>query len=156
MISTLLGSRRRGGPPPASPRDVVVVLQPDAAASPELLAAAREAGGAVTVVLPLRIHGFALGIPNPGLMPTRKERATADEAVTTTVRSLRSSGLDVDGQIVVTRKAHRAIAGIVRRRGAGRVLFEHSTAGTLRRFVEGDLVRQVGRRLAPAITVTAI
>ncbi|MEZ0050527.1 nucleotide-binding universal stress UspA family protein [Mycobacterium sp. MAA66] len=146
-------SRRRGDPAPESPRDVVLVLSPDTAASPELAAAAKATGGTVTVVLPLKIHGYSLGMPNPGLMPTARERAAADEAITATVRRLRRAGVDVDGQIVVTRHAHRAIVKIVRRRGATQVLLEGTTAGRLRRFVEGDLSKQLARRLAPEVTV---
>jgi hypothetical protein len=145
--------RRRGDPPPASPRDIVVVLRPDAAASAELLAAARATDGTVTVVLPLKIHGYALGLPNPGLLPTAKERATADAAITATVGRLDRAGIDVDGQIVVTRHAARAIARIARRRGATRVLMERATSGRLRRLVEGDLQRQLSRRLGPSVTV---
>jgi hypothetical protein len=146
-------ARRRGYPPPASPRDVVVVLRPDRAASRELLNAARATGGTVTVVLPLKIHGYALGMPNPGLMPTAKERAAANAAITTTVDRLRRTGVDVDGQIVVTRHAHRAITKIVRRRGARRVLLEPVTASRLRRFIEGDLQRQLARRLGRTVRV---
>jgi hypothetical protein len=145
--------RRRGDPPPSSPRDVVVVLRPDSAASPALLAAAREARGTVTVVLPLKIHGYALGLPHPGLLPTANERAAADAAITATVRRLRRADRDVDGQIVVTRHAHRAIAAIARRRGATRVLLERSTTGRLRRLVEGDLHRQLARRLGARVRV---
>lgn len=148
-------SRRRGDPPPESPRDVVVVLRPDAAASPELFRAARAAEGTVTVVLPLKIHGYSFGMPNPGLMPTKRERAAAEEAIDTTVGRLRKAGVDVDGQIVVTRHAHRAVARIVRRRGATRVLLEDATAGRLRRFLEGDLRTQLARRLTPSVTVTS-
>jgi hypothetical protein len=144
---------QRGDRPPDSPRDVVVVLRPDSAASPELFAAARATGGTVAVVLPLRIHGYSLGMPNPGLMPTARERILAEEAITTTVRRLRNAGTDVDGQIVVTRHAHRAVTGIARRRGATRVLLEVSTAGRLRRFVEGDLHRQLSRRLGRSVDV---
>jgi hypothetical protein len=146
-------ARRRGDPPPASPRDVVVVLQPDRPASRELLNAARATRGTVTVVLPLKIHGYALGMPNPGLMPTAKERAAANTAITTTVDRLRRTGVDVDGQIVVTRHAHRAITKIARRRGARHVLLEAVTASRLRRFVEGDLQRQLARRLGRTVRV---
>jgi hypothetical protein len=118
-----------------------MVLRADAGASPELVAAARATGGSVTVMLPLKIHGYSLGMPNPGLMPTTRERAGAD--------------VDVDGQIVVTRHAHRAITRIVRRRGATRVLLEDSTAGRLRRFLEGDLRTQLSRRLGPSVTVAS-
>jgi hypothetical protein len=145
--------RRRGDPPPSSPRDVVVVLCPDTEASRGLLDAARAGGGTVTVVLPLKIHGYALGMPNPGLMPTARERAVANRAITATVGRLRRAGVDVDGQIVVTRHAHRAIARIARRRGATRVLLERFTASRLRRLVEGDLPRQLSRRLGPGVTV---
>lgn len=146
--------RRRGDPPPESPRDVVVVLRPDAAASPELLAAARATGGTVAVVLPLKMHGYALGMPNPGLLPTARERKLGKDAISATVDRLQRAGVDVDGQIVVTRQAHRAIVRIVRRRGATRVLLERPTSGRLRRFVEGDLARQVARRLGRSATVT--
>jgi nucleotide-binding universal stress UspA family protein len=149
--------RRRGDPPPESPRDVVVVLRPDAAASDDLFASACAAAGAtVTVVLPLKIHGYSLGMPNPGLMPTARERRAADKAITATVNRLRRAGVDVDGQVVVTRHAHRAIPRIVRRRGATRVLLEQSNAGRLRRFLEGDLHRQLSRRLGSSVTVESM
>jgi len=146
--------RRRGDPPPDSPRDVVVVLDPGTAGSDDLLAAACATGGTVSVVIPLKIHGYAFGMPNPGLMPNAKERAMAEEAITTTVRQLRRAGVDVDGQIVVTRHAHRAIVRIVRRRRVTQVVLEESTAGRLRRLVEGDLHRQLVRRLGRSVTVT--
>jgi hypothetical protein len=148
-------SRRRGDPPPESPRDVVVVLRPDAAASTDLFSSAKATGGTVTVVLPLKIHGYSFGMPNPGLMPTARERAAAEAAIAATVSRLRRAGVDVDGQIVVTRHAHKAITRIVRRRGASRVLLEDATASRLRRFLEGDLRTQLSRRLAPAVTVAA-
>jgi hypothetical protein len=154
-VTTLLArlGRHRGDAPPDSRRDVVVVLRPDAAASSELFDVARRARGTVTVVLPLRIHGYAFGLPNPGLMPTARERASADAAITATVRRLRRAGVDVDGQIVVTRQAHRAIARIVRRRGATRVLLERPTASRLRRLIEGDLRKQLARRLGASVSV---
>jgi hypothetical protein len=150
------GGRRRGRPPPSAPAAVVVALRPDAPASPQLLAAAREAGGTVAVVLPLRVHGFALDLPNPVLLPTRSERPRAEEAITETVRALRRAGLDAYGQIVVTRKAPRVIAGIVRRRGPGGVLLKRSTAGAVRRFVESDPIRQLTRRVGSAAAVQAM
>jgi nucleotide-binding universal stress UspA family protein len=146
--------RRRGDPAPDSPRDMVVVLRPDTSGSDELVSAARAAGGTVTVVLPLKLHGYSLGMPNPGLMPTVKERQVADQAITTTVDTFRRAGIDVDGQIVVTRHAHRSIVRIVRRRGASLVLLEHHTTSRLRRFLEGDLHRQLSRRLGESVTVT--
>jgi hypothetical protein len=148
-------SRRRGDPPPESPRDVVVVLRTDAAASAELFSAVEATGGTVTVVLPLKIHGYSFGMPNPGLMPTARERAAADEAITATVSRLRRARVDVDGQIVVTRHAHKAITRIVRRRGASHVLLEDATTSRLRRFLEGDLRTQLARRLAPSVTVAS-
>jgi hypothetical protein len=147
---------RRGDQPPGSPRDTALVLRPDAAASDGLFAAVAATGGTVTVVLPLKIHGYSLGMPNPGLMPTARERAVAERAITDTVARLRRAGVDVDGQIVVTRNAHRAIPRIVRRRGVTRVLLEQSSAGRLRSFLEGDLYRQLTRRLAPSVIVEAV
>lgn len=147
---------RRGDAPPDSPRDLVIVLRPDAAACADLIAAACEANCTVAVVLPLKVHGYSLGMPNPGLMPTARERAAAEEAITTTVNRLRKAGVDVDGQIVVTRHAHRAIPRIVRRRGATRVIVAGSSAGRLRRLIEGDLHSQLRRRLRPIATVDSM
>jgi nucleotide-binding universal stress UspA family protein len=92
-------------------------------------------------------------MPNPGLLPTARERAAADDAITATVRGLDSAGIDVDGQIVATRHAAKAIARIARRRGATRVLMERDNSSRLRRFVEGDLQRQLSRRLGRSVTV---
>ena len=144
---------RRGDPPPESPRDVVVVLGQETAASPELFTAALANGGTVTIVRPLKIHGYAFGMPHPGLLPNARERAAAEEATTATIRRLRRAGVDADGQIVMTRNAPKAISRIARRRGATWVLLEESTASRLRRFLEGDLYRQLKRRLGPDVTV---
>jgi hypothetical protein len=131
------------------------VLRQDAAASPAVLAATRSAaaGGSVTVVLPLRIHGYAMGLPNPGLMPTARERSVAEDAITRTVRLLRAGNLEVDGQIVVTRNANRAVVDIARRRAARQVLVDRAPAGRLRQLVEGDVVRQLTRKLGPSVAV---
>ena len=155
--SRLLGRRRRGEPAPSSPRDVVLVMRPDTPASAAAIAATRElaGSGSVTVVLPLRIHGYALGLPNPGLLPTARERGAAEDAITATVRQLRRSGIDVDGQIVVTRHAHRAVTAVVQRRGARSVLVDQDTATRARRLVEGNLVRQVARRVGPDVVVSS-
>lgn len=148
--------RRRGDQQPTSPRDIVVVLRPDAPASDALFKAARAAGGTATVVVPLKIHGYSLGMPNPGLMPTARESAAANAGVTKAVDRLRRAGVDVDGQIVVSRHADRALTRIVRLRGATRVLMETSTSSRLRRLLEGDLHRQLARRLEPRVTVESI
>jgi hypothetical protein len=74
----------------------------------------------------LRVHGFALGLPNPGLLSDRSERARAEEAITETVRALR------------------------------RELLERSTAGAVRRFVGGDPIRQLTRRVGSAASVQAM
>ena len=89
----------------------------------------------------------------PGPAAHRREREAADDAITATVRGLEHAGIDVDGQIVVTRNAAKAIARIARRRGATRVLLERITASRLRRLLEGDLQRQLARKLGRSVTV---
>ena len=96
--------------------------------------------------------------PNPGLMPTARERATADKAITATVNRLRRACVDVDGDIVVTRHAHRATPRIGRRRGATTgVLVGHILiAGVLRRFLAGGAAPASGHRLGRSVTVSAM
>lgn len=110
-------------------------------------AAALAAGGPVAVLSVARLHGYAFGLPNPGLLPTAKERAAQVEMVGRAVTEVQRLGCPADGQVVVTRNAGRAIARAARRRGVREVLVAAPEHGRLRRLVEGDPVAAVRRRI---------
>ena len=151
---TALRRRRRGGlagQPTASA--TVLLASTDGPLSTEAIRlAARTAGGArVAVVVLTRIHGYALGIPNPGLLPTRKEQDAATRAAAQAVRALERHGVSADGQVAATRSAAKTIARIARVRGVRHVVLGSNAGGSrLRRLVEGDPAAGLRRRLGSA------
>jgi len=56
-----------------------------------------------------RVHGVSMGMPNPGLLPTKAEWKQQHEIVATAVKRLRRKGLDADGHVVGTRKSTKRI-----------------------------------------------
>ena len=114
------------------------------------------AGAAPVAVLSVaRLHGSAFGLPNPGLMPTRKDREQQRDLVAAAVRVLEREGRLVDGQVVVTRNPAKTIARAARRRGVQHVVLAAPPQSRLRRLLEGDPVAGVRRRLRSVATVTA-
>jgi nucleotide-binding universal stress UspA family protein len=109
--------------------------------------------GPVTVIATVRIHGSGLGVPHPGLLPTRQERERGEQSVRAAVTALRELGVAADGQIVITRNAVRAIARAARSRGARTVVVGLPGPRGLRGFIEGDLTAQLRRRLRASAMV---
>jgi hypothetical protein len=137
---------------------VILLMQGGTPAGEAAVESARAAarGGGVAVVLPLKVHGYAFGLPNPGLMPTTRERAAAEDAITETVRRLRRQGVGVDGEIVVTRHAAKAVDRVARRRSVQVVVVDQPVVSRLRRVVEGDICRQLTRRLPSSVAVKPV
>ncbi|HZZ46254.1 MAG TPA: universal stress protein [Pseudonocardia sp.] len=102
-------------------------------------------GGAVSVVSIAKVHGSAFGLPNPGLLPTRREKEEQRTIVGAAVDALENRDITADGQVIVTRNAGRAIARLARARGARYVVFQAFPQGWLRRLLEGDPARTLRR-----------
>jgi nucleotide-binding universal stress UspA family protein len=121
-----------------------------------LRAAAERADGApVAVVSIARLHGYALGMPNPGLMPTRKEKQAQLDLVQAATRRLKGWAVECDGHVVVSRNPAKSIARIAARRGAGLVVLQAPAGSGIRRLVEGDPARALRRRLRARCEVRA-
>lgn len=154
--------RRRGAAPPDSSRHALLLLRSDVLAdappAPVAIRRAAERAGdtGVVVVQVLRLHGYAWGLPNPGLLPNRKERAAAETRVAAVIAALGRAGVDADGEILVTRHEAKGVARIATRRGVVDVIIEQKTHGALRTFVEGDLARTLRRRLGAAAEVDIV
>jgi nucleotide-binding universal stress UspA family protein len=110
-------------------------------------AAERAEGAPVAVVSISRLHGYALGMPNPGLMPTRKEKQQQVDLVDAATRRLKGWAVECDGQVVISRNPAKAIARVAARRGAELVVLQAPAGSGLRRLVEGDPARGLRRRL---------
>jgi len=66
-------------------------------------------GANVHVLSIARVHGVAFGLPNPGLLPTKREWDEQRESVRRTVARLRRKGIEADGHVVGTRNATKRI-----------------------------------------------
>ena len=118
--------------------------------APAAVRRARElaAGGPVAVLSILKIYGSTFGLPNPGLLPTRREREEQFANVQKAISQLERSGCKADGQIAATRSAGRMIAKVARVRQVRVVVMDDSTESGVRRVIEGSVTSIVRRRLA--------
>jgi hypothetical protein len=106
------------------------------------------AGEPVAVLSILRIYGSTFGLPNPGLLPTRREREEQFANVSKAINQLERSGCTADGQIAATRSAGRMIAKVARVRQVRVVVMDDSAESGVRRVIEGSVTSTVRRRLA--------
>jgi nucleotide-binding universal stress UspA family protein len=81
---------------------------PDAAIA-RAVALAKQSGASVRVFSIARVHGVSLGMPVPGLLPTKAEWAEQRDLVAKAVKRLRRKGIDADGAVVGTRKSTKRI-----------------------------------------------
>jgi nucleotide-binding universal stress UspA family protein len=79
-------------------------------------------GAPVHVFSVARVWGTSLGLPNPGLLPTRKEWDEQRKRVTTAVKALRRRGIEADGHVLGTRKATKRIVGEAERLGCDAIV----------------------------------
>ena len=151
--------RGRGRSDP-QPTDVVSVLLASTGGPfrPDSVRLCRDmaAGGPVGVLMVLRIYGSSFGLPNPGLLPTPKERKAAQDRVDQAIRGLRKMGVAADGQVLITRHPPRGIARVAQARSAQHVVVEAPQQNALRRFVEGGSESSIRRRLGGSVHVTSV
>ena len=81
---------------------------PEAAVA-RVLELARRSDASVYVLSIARVHGVAFGLPNPGLLPTKREWDEQRDMVRKIVKRLRRKGIEADGRVVGTRKATKSI-----------------------------------------------
>jgi hypothetical protein len=117
----------------------------------------RSGGGAVAVVTVARIYGSAMGLPNPGLMPTRKEMETQKSQVEKAIRLIEKAGGEAWGQVAASRKPVKTIAQAAKARGVREVIVVRPVQiKRWREVVEGDIVKDISRKLGPAINVEGV
>lgn len=113
-------------------------------------------GAPVAVVTIARIYGSSLGLPNPGLMPTKKEMAEQRVIVERALGALERKGIESWGQVAASRRPAKTIAEVATARGAKHVLVVRPEQSQLRRIVEGDLAAEVARKLGPKVSVEGL
>jgi nucleotide-binding universal stress UspA family protein len=150
MLPRSLG-RRRWDAPPREPAAVLLA----SSGAPISRAAARRArdlaaGQPIAVISILRVYGSAFGLPNPGLMPTRRERDEQVGIVDRAIRDLEQIGCTADGQVTATRSAGRAIAKAARARQVSHVVMDAVPATGVHRILEGEVTAVIRRLLRGA------
>jgi hypothetical protein len=113
-------------------------------------------GEPVAVITIARIYGSALGLPNPGLMPTRKEITAQKEHVETALRAIEKKGSEAWGQVAASRKPAKTIAEAARARGARHVIVVRPELPRWREVVEGNIVKEISRKLGPEVQVEGV
>jgi hypothetical protein len=121
------------------------------------MAADLAAGGEVAVLIVARLHGYAFGMPNPGLLPTRKEKQTVQANLEKAIGELGRRGVETSGEIAITRNPANVFSRAALAQGVAMVVMDPQPGSRLRRFVEGDLAAILRRRLrARAIDVIVV
>jgi nucleotide-binding universal stress UspA family protein len=72
---------------------------------------ARPRSAPIRVVTIARVWGTAMGFPNPGLLPTRKEWDEQRLIVRRAVEAIEKAGFPASGHVIGTRKAAKRILG---------------------------------------------
>jgi hypothetical protein len=142
--------RRRWDEQPAAPCDVLLASDGRHDFSSRAVARAVALagdGGRVAVVTIAKIYGSSYGLPNPGLLPTKRELAERREWVEGAIRTLQREGAVADGQIASTRRATKKLAAIARLRSPRVVVIDETPETGLRRLVEGDVGSELRKKL---------
>jgi len=149
--------RRRFDPQPTAPA-AVLLASPGSPLSRAAIRRARElAGGEPVAVLSiLKVYGSQFGLPNPGLLPTRRERDEQLAIVGRAIKDLERLGGDADGQVATTRSAARTIAKVARTRQVRYVVMDTPTTTGVRRIIEGEITNIVRRRLQSGTTLELV
>ena len=153
----MLFGRRRFDPQPTTPAAVLLA----SSGSPFSRAAVRRArelagGGPVAVLSILRVYGSQFGLPNPGLMPTRREREEQLAIVQRAITDLEGRGCSADGQVAATRSAGRTIAKVAKARNVRYVVMDDHPNTGVRKVIEGELTNIVRRRLRDGTTLELV
>jgi hypothetical protein len=149
--------RRKFDKQPTQPAAVLIASNGEKIPAAAIRQALRlSAGEPVAVITIARIYGSSLGLPNPGLMPTRKEMEEQKEIATKAVSALEKGGVEAWGQVAATRKAPKTIAEAAVARGVRYVLVVRPEKTGWRLVVEGDVAKEVAQKLGADVTVEGV
>jgi nucleotide-binding universal stress UspA family protein len=143
-------ARRRFDPQPTAPAAVLLASTGEAFSKAAIRRAHELAAGEPVAVLTiLKVYGSQFGLPNPGLLPTKREREEQFAVMQRAIAALeRRGGGTVDGQIATTRSAGRTIAKVARARNVRYVVMDDRPQTGVGRFAQSSVLATVRRGLA--------
>ena len=150
--------RRKFDKQPTQPAAVLIASNGFAIPGAAIRLALRlSAGQPVAVVTIARIYGSSLGLQNPGLMPTTKEMGEQKAFVQKAVAALEKGGVEAWGQLAASRKPTKTIGQAASARGVRHVIVVRPDQPVRwRKVIEGDLVKEIARKLGPEVTVEGV
>jgi hypothetical protein len=153
----VLFGRRRFDPQPTAPA-AVLLASAGAPFSRAAMRRAKELAGSepIAVLSILKVYGSQFGLPNPGLLPTRKERDEQLGNVRRAITELERRGCTADGQVATTRSAGRTIAKVARTRQVRYVVMDAVPATGVRKLIEGEITNIVRRRLGDGASLELV
>lgn len=117
--------RRRPPPQPQSFTRILLASEgrpiPEAAVD-RAIELAKPSGASVFVFSVARVHGVSFGMPNPGLLPTKREWSEQREIVAKAVKRLRRAGLEAGGHVLGTRNAAKRIRQEAQKEGCDAIV----------------------------------
>lgn len=144
----MLTGRKKWDRPPTAAAGVLLASSGAPFSSAAIRRACQLAAGEPVAVLSiLKVYGSTFGLPNPGLLPNRREREEQYAIVQRAITAVERRGGTADGQITATRSAGRTIAKAARRRNVRYVVMDDRDTGGLSRLTEGAVTATVRRRL---------
>jgi hypothetical protein len=155
--SRLRRGRAKWDAQPTQPAEVLIATIGISIPPAVIRQARRLSGGRPVAVLTIaRVYGTALGLPNPGLLPSKREMAEQRALVADAIDRLERSGIEAWGQVATTRRYARTIIQAARAHGVTQVLVVSPEVPRWRAFLEGDTARDVRRRIGDEVVVEGI
>jgi nucleotide-binding universal stress UspA family protein len=126
VVGTIAGVKVKGTPIPKARTASVLLASEGRGFTAESIALAadlaRDEDGTVLVLSIARVHGVAFGLQAPGLMPTKAEWDEQGDIVRRAVAKLRRRRLEVEGQVLGTRKPAQRICAMAYELGAAAIV----------------------------------
>jgi nucleotide-binding universal stress UspA family protein len=79
-------------------------------------------GARIHVFSVARVYGTSLGMPNPGLLPTKREWEGQEQSVTAAAQRFRRKGIRASGRVLGTRKAMQRICQEAEKEGCDAIV----------------------------------
>ncbi len=92
------------------------------AAVARVLQLAERGGASVRVFSIARVHGVSFGMPNPGLLPNKREWGEQREIVAKAIKRLKRKGIEADGHVVGTRAGWKRIIDEAKTQGCDAIV----------------------------------
>ncbi|MBI2237929.1 MAG: universal stress protein [Actinobacteria bacterium] len=149
-VTESTGGAGEAAPPPLEAPSRILLASTGAPFDRALIERVVElAGGGkprVHVLSIAKIWGTSLGLPHPGLQPSKREVEEQKRIVADAARQLKRLGLEVRTRVIATRKAARTIAEYAEFRRCRSIVIAEPAMPRWRRIVEGSRAREVASK----------